>query len=78
MDGLLAKIVSLQHERLIGAGEHVMTKHTSTQDAEVLEDRTRAGKETIYLLGHSQDEIRRLIDQAAILLSTTERQEVEI
>jgi ubiquinone/menaquinone biosynthesis C-methylase UbiE len=50
-----------------------MTKHTSTQTAEVLEDRTRPGKETIYVLGHSQDEIRRLIDQAGILRSTTER-----
>jgi hypothetical protein len=45
---------------------------------EVLEDRTRAGKETTYILEHSQDEIRRRIDQAAILLSTTERQGVEI
>ena len=50
-----------------------MTKHTSTQNTEVLEDRTRAGKETIYILGHSQDEIRRLIDQSAILRPTTER-----
>jgi ubiquinone/menaquinone biosynthesis C-methylase UbiE len=50
-----------------------MTKHTSTQHVEVLEDRTRAGKEAIYILGHSQDEIRRLIDQAANLRSTTER-----
>jgi ubiquinone/menaquinone biosynthesis C-methylase UbiE len=54
-------------------GEHVMTKHTSIQDAEVLEDRARAGQEAIYILGHSQNEIRRLIDQATILLSTTER-----
>jgi ubiquinone/menaquinone biosynthesis C-methylase UbiE len=50
-----------------------MTKHTSTQHAEVLEDRTRAGREAIYILGHSHEEIRRLIDQAAILVSTTER-----
>ena len=56
-----------------------MTKHGYTLDAEVLEDHARAAeRETIYILGHSQDEIRRLIDQAAILLSTTERQEVEI
>jgi ubiquinone/menaquinone biosynthesis C-methylase UbiE len=50
-----------------------MTKHASTQNAEVLEDRTRTGKETVYVLGRSQDEIRRLIDQAAILRPITER-----
>jgi hypothetical protein len=39
-----------------------MTQHTCILDAEVLEDRTRAGKDTtIYILGHSQDEIRRLV-----------------
>jgi ubiquinone/menaquinone biosynthesis C-methylase UbiE len=48
-----------------------MTKHAS--DAEALEDRALAGTEAIYILGHSQDEIRRLINQAAILRSTTER-----
>jgi ubiquinone/menaquinone biosynthesis C-methylase UbiE len=43
-------------------------------DAEVLEDHARAAeRETIYFLGHSQDEIQRLIDQAAILRPTTER-----
>ena len=41
-----------------------MTKHTSTQNTEVLADRTRVGKETLYIRGHSQEEIRRLIDQA--------------
>ena len=50
-----------------------MTKHASKQNAAILEDRTPAGKETIYVLGHSQDEIRRLIHQAAILRPTTER-----
>jgi ubiquinone/menaquinone biosynthesis C-methylase UbiE len=50
-----------------------MTKHASTQHAEVLEDGTRTGKETVYVLGHSQDEIGRLIDQAAIIRPTTER-----
>jgi ubiquinone/menaquinone biosynthesis C-methylase UbiE len=50
-----------------------MTKHASTQQAEVLEDGTRTGKETVYVLGHSQDEIGRLIDQAAIVRPTTER-----
>jgi SAM-dependent methyltransferase len=50
-----------------------MTKYAFTHDAEVLEDRTRSEKETIYVLGHSQDEIGRLIGQAAILRSTTER-----
>jgi hypothetical protein len=50
-----------------------MTKHTSTQNTEVLADRTRVGEETIYIRGHSQKEIRRLIDQAAILRPTTER-----
>jgi cyclopropane fatty-acyl-phospholipid synthase-like methyltransferase len=49
-----------------------MTKNALTH-AEVPEDRTRSEKETIYVLGHSQDEIGRLIGQAAILLSTTER-----
>jgi hypothetical protein len=41
-----------------------MTQYTCSLDAEVLEDRTRAGKDTkgtIYILGHSQDEIRRLV-----------------
>src|SRR5882762_10965836 len=50
-----------------------MTEHTSTQNTQVLEGRPRSGKEIIYVLGHSQDEIRRLIDQAAILRPTTER-----
>jgi ubiquinone/menaquinone biosynthesis C-methylase UbiE len=50
-----------------------MTHHTYTLDAEVLEERARAGTEAIYILGHSQDEIQRLIDQAAILRPTTER-----
>src|SRR5712672_3573865 len=50
-----------------------MIKHPSTQNAEVLDDRTQAGKEIVYVLGHSKDEIRRLIDQAAILRPTTER-----
>jgi len=50
-----------------------MIKHASTQNAEVLEDLTQSGKEMIYILRHSQDEIRRLIDQAAILRPTTER-----
>jgi hypothetical protein len=40
-----------------------MTQHTCILDAEVLEDRTRAGKDTIYILGHSQDEIRRLVSK---------------
>jgi hypothetical protein len=73
MDGLLAYRFASR-----ARGEHVMIQHTSTQDAEVLEDRTRAGKETTHILGRSQDEIRRLIDQAVILLSTTGRQGVEI
>jgi hypothetical protein len=38
-----------------------MTQYTCILDAEVLEDRTRAGKDTVYILGHSQDEIRRLV-----------------
>jgi ubiquinone/menaquinone biosynthesis C-methylase UbiE len=50
-----------------------MTKHAYTSGAEALEDRALAGTEAIYILGHSQDEIRRLINQAAILRSTTER-----
>jgi ubiquinone/menaquinone biosynthesis C-methylase UbiE len=50
-----------------------MTHHAYTLDAEVLEERARAGTEAIYILGHSQDEIQRLIDQAAILRPTTER-----
>jgi ubiquinone/menaquinone biosynthesis C-methylase UbiE len=69
----LARVVSAQHGRSIGAEKHVMTKHASTQHAEVLEDGTRTGKETVYVLGHSQDEIGRLIDQAAIVRPTTER-----
>jgi ubiquinone/menaquinone biosynthesis C-methylase UbiE len=52
----------------------MMTKHASTLDAELPEDRSPATeREAIYILGHSQDEIRRLIDQAAILRPTTER-----
>ena len=43
-----------------------MTHHIATLDAEGLGDH-------VYILGHSQDEIRRLIDQAAILRPTTER-----
>jgi ubiquinone/menaquinone biosynthesis C-methylase UbiE len=50
-----------------------MTKHASKQNAAILEDRNPTGKEAIYVLGHSQDEIRRLIHQAAILRPTTER-----
>jgi ubiquinone/menaquinone biosynthesis C-methylase UbiE len=50
-----------------------MTEHAYTLGAEVHEERARAGTETIYILGHSQDEIQRLIGQAAILRSTTER-----
>jgi ubiquinone/menaquinone biosynthesis C-methylase UbiE len=57
-----------------------MTKHAYTSDTEVLEDDALAGeddalagREAIYILGHSQDEIRRLINQAAIIRSTTER-----
>src|ERR1700730_18592339 len=71
--GCLARVVSPQHGRSIGAEKLVMTKHASTQHAEVLEDGTRTGKETVYVLGHSQDEIGRLIDQAAIIRPTTER-----
>jgi ubiquinone/menaquinone biosynthesis C-methylase UbiE len=50
-----------------------MTKHAFTQNTEVVETHTQSGKETIYVLGHSPDEIRRLIDQAAILRPITER-----
>jgi ubiquinone/menaquinone biosynthesis C-methylase UbiE len=50
-----------------------MIKHDYTLDAEILQDHDQAGKEAIYILGHSHEEIRRLIDQAAILRSTTER-----
>jgi ubiquinone/menaquinone biosynthesis C-methylase UbiE len=50
-----------------------MTKHAFTQNTEFVEDHTQSGKETIYILGHSQNEIRRLIDQAAILRPITER-----
>jgi ubiquinone/menaquinone biosynthesis C-methylase UbiE len=50
-----------------------MTKHDSTVETEILERPARAKGEAIYILGHSYQEIRRLIDQAAILRSTTER-----
>jgi ubiquinone/menaquinone biosynthesis C-methylase UbiE len=50
-----------------------MTKHASKQNAAILEDRNPTGKEAINALGHSQNEIRRLIHQAAILRPTTER-----
>jgi ubiquinone/menaquinone biosynthesis C-methylase UbiE len=55
-------------------GKHAMANHTATPDIEGLEDNARAGeKEATYILGHSREEIRRLIDQAAILRPTTER-----
>jgi 2-polyprenyl-3-methyl-5-hydroxy-6-metoxy-1,4-benzoquinol methylase len=69
----LEKIVSLLHDCLICAGKHIMTKHDHTLEAEILEGRAQAGREAIYILGHSHEEIRRLIDQAAILGPTTER-----
>jgi ubiquinone/menaquinone biosynthesis C-methylase UbiE len=69
----LAKIVSLPHERLIHAGKYIMTKHDHTLEAEVIGDHTQAGREAIYMLGHSGEEIRRLIDQAPIFRPTTER-----
>jgi ubiquinone/menaquinone biosynthesis C-methylase UbiE len=50
-----------------------MIKHDSTLETEILERPTQATREAIYILGHSYEEIRRLIDQAAILGSTTER-----
>jgi ubiquinone/menaquinone biosynthesis C-methylase UbiE len=51
-----------------------MTHHIATPNTESLEAHARAGEqETTYILGHSQDEIRRLIEQAAILRPTTER-----
>jgi ubiquinone/menaquinone biosynthesis C-methylase UbiE len=51
-----------------------MTKQTATLDARALEDHARAGEsETTYILGHTQDEIRRLIEQAALLRPITER-----
>jgi ubiquinone/menaquinone biosynthesis C-methylase UbiE len=51
-----------------------MTKQTATLDAGVLEDHARAGqRESTYILGHSQEETRRLIEQAAILRPITER-----
>ena len=50
-----------------------MTKHASKQNAAILEDRAPARKDTVSVPGHSQDEIRRLIHQAAILRPTTER-----
>jgi ubiquinone/menaquinone biosynthesis C-methylase UbiE len=50
-----------------------MTHHAHTRDSEALEDRAQTAKETIYIFGHSQDEIRRLIDQAAMLRPITER-----
>jgi ubiquinone/menaquinone biosynthesis C-methylase UbiE len=50
-----------------------MTKHDHTLDAKNLQDHAKAGKETVYMFGHSQEKIRRLIDQAPILQSTTER-----
>jgi 2-polyprenyl-3-methyl-5-hydroxy-6-metoxy-1,4-benzoquinol methylase len=50
-----------------------MTQHTCMLDTEVPEGRAGAGNEAIYILGHSQDEIQRLINQASILRSTTER-----
>jgi 2-polyprenyl-3-methyl-5-hydroxy-6-metoxy-1,4-benzoquinol methylase len=48
-----------------------MTKHDSTVETEILERPT--SREAIYILGHSYEEIRRLIDQAAILGPITER-----
>jgi len=50
-----------------------MTKHDSTVEIEILERPAEAKGEAIYILGHSYQEIRRLIDQAAILGSITER-----
>jgi ubiquinone/menaquinone biosynthesis C-methylase UbiE len=50
-----------------------MSKHDDALHAGASEDRALPGRESIYLLGHSQEEIRRLIDQAAILRPTTER-----
>jgi ubiquinone/menaquinone biosynthesis C-methylase UbiE len=50
-----------------------MTYHAYTLDTEAPEDRTQAAKETIYILGHSQEEIRRLIEQAALARPVTER-----
>ena len=40
-------------------------------DTEAHENHTQAEREAIYILGHSQEEIRRLIDQAAIVQLTT-------
>jgi ubiquinone/menaquinone biosynthesis C-methylase UbiE len=47
-----------------------MTYHAHTLDAE---DRAQTANEAIYILGHSPEEIRRLIDQAAFARPTTER-----
>lgn len=50
-----------------------MTKHDSTLETEILERPAQARREAVYILGHSYQEIRRLIDQAAIIGSITER-----
>jgi len=51
-----------------------MTTQTATPDANVPELHAQAGdRETTYILGHSADEIWRLIEQAAILQPITER-----
>jgi ubiquinone/menaquinone biosynthesis C-methylase UbiE len=50
-----------------------MTKHDSPLETEILERPAQARREAVYILGHSYQEIRRLIDQAAIIGSITER-----
>jgi len=50
-----------------------MTKRDYTLDAQNPQDHAKAGNEAVYIFGHSPEEIRRLIDQAPILRSTTER-----
>lgn len=51
-----------------------MTTQSATPHANGLDLDAQAGeRETTYILGHSQDEIRRLIEQAAILRPITER-----
>src|ERR1700736_4656679 len=50
-----------------------MTYHAYGLNAEAFEDRARSATETTYILGHSPDEIRRLIDQAAFTRPITER-----
>jgi SAM-dependent methyltransferase len=50
-----------------------MSKHVDPLHIIVREERAQPGGEASYLLGHSPEEIVRLIDQAAILRPTTER-----